>query len=425
RAQATLRRDRPDGSDRLTGWFGRDRAYDDLAAGLVPAALHADTWVAGARASQHTRLDERATLTIGLDVDGAWTRLERDGSLTIPAREGDPHVFGQPPGDDVATDRWRATTVDAAGHAALDVRLRRVTATVGLRADGWLLAASRLTPRIGSTPPIASQDVDLTFDPRLSVQVSITGAVAVHVDGGRYHQARDPADTSAVFGTPGLAREQAWHATAGAQWRHAPFAVEVAGYARLLDELVARDPSPTPLVAHALTQDGSGRVVGAQLTVRASGWHGLSGWLAYGWSRSTRRDAAGADPRLFDGDQPHDLVAAGAWTRGAWTLGGRLRASSGEPRTDVVGAYFDSRSGRYQPVRGPTNGVRLPAYAAIDLRGERRLRVGPARVAAYLEVQNVTARANAEELVYSADFRERGTLTGLPFLALAGVEVQP
>ena len=102
-----------------------------------------------------------------------------------------------------------------------------------------------------------------------------------------------------------------------------------------------------------------------------------------------------------------------------------MRVASGEPRTDVVGAYFDSRSGRYQPIRGPIDGVRLPAFFAADLRGERRLRLGGGRLTASLELQNLTDRANAEELVYSADFTDRGLLAGLPFLALLGLQVEP
>ena len=35
-------------------------------------------------------------------------------------------------------------------------------------------------------------------------------------------------------------------------------------------------------------------------------------------------------------------------------------------------------------------------------------------------MQNVINRANAEELVYSADYRTRGTITGLPILPVLG-----
>ena len=90
----------------------------------------------------------------------------------------------------------------------------------------------------------------------------------------------------------------------------------------------------------------------------------------------------------------------------------------------VLGAFFDSRSGRFQPIRGEHNGARLPAFFAADVRAERRFRIASTRAAAYLEVQNLTSRANAEEIIYSADFSERGYLTSLPLLAIAGVRIE-
>jgi hypothetical protein len=420
RAQVTVRRDRSDGYDAGTLWFGREHATNEQRFGLIPANVGDDAWVGGARAVQQQRLAPGTLLALGLDLDGELASLHRFGSLTIPAREGDLRIFGEPPGTDVAADTWHATTVDAAGHASLDAHAGPLAITAGARVDTWLLTASRLTPRAGSTPGIASQDIVYTADPRASLQWKLDDELAVRADAGRYHQARDASDTSAVFGTPTLGVEQAWHLTAGGQWRRAPLAIEVAGYARWLDDLVARDLAITPPLARALTQAGVGTVVGAQVTARVIGWHGLSGWLSYNLSRSRRKDAATQDWRFFDHDQTHGLIAVAGWERGAWTLGARLRFATGEPRTDVIGAFFDSTSGRFEPIRGPHNGVRLPAFFAADVRGERRFAHG----AVYLEVQNVTDRANAEEIIYSADYTRRGYLTSLPLLAIAGVRIE-
>jgi len=426
RASVSLRRDRPDGYDLGMIWVGRDHGADDLHVGLIPATQATDAWLGGARGVQSRRLGEAGpTLTFGADLDGEQATLHRLGSLTIPAREGDLHIFGQPPGDDVSADAWHASTVDAAGHGAVDATFGPVVTTVGLRADAWLLTASRLTPRIGQTPNVGSQELVFTQDPRGSVRVRVTDELDLRADGGRYHQARSASDTSAVFGTPNLGVEQAWHAIAGGQWRHAPLALEAAGYARWLDELVARDLAVTPKLAQALTQDGIGSVYGVQVTARLIGWHGLSGWLSYNLSRSRRKDAADQAWRFFDHDQTHGLIAVAGWEHGPWTLGARVRLATGEPRTAVLGAFFDSRTGRYEPVRGDHNGVRLPTFFAADVRAERRLPLGSIHGAVYLEIQNLTGRANADEIIYSADFSQQGYLTSLPLLAIAGVRIEP
>ncbi|MBC7973563.1 MAG: hypothetical protein H7138_01165, partial [Myxococcales bacterium] len=65
-----------------------------------------------------------------------------------------------------------------------------------------------------------------------------------------------------------------------------------------------------------------------------------------------------------------------------------------------------------------------PMFVAADLRGERRGVLGGVRGAAYLEVQNLTGRANPEEIIYSADFAQRGYLTGLPLVAIAGIRIE-
>ena len=424
RGQLTVRRDREHGYDAGTIWFGRERTSDEYRFGMIPASHANDAWVGGARGVQQSRLSDHLTLTLGGDLDAERARLDRAGSLTIPAREGDLHIFGQPPGDDVSADRWSATTLDLAGYAALDVRAGRVTATLGGRFDAWLLDASRLTPRVGTTPSIGAQQILYTQDPRGSVQLRVTDTAQVRIDGGRYHQARAASDASAVFGTPTLGLESAWHLTAGGQWRRAPFAIEAAGYARWLDDLVARDLAVTPPLAQALTQGGTGRVLGAQITARLVGWRGLTGWLAYSLSRSTRKDATSQTRRLFDHDQTHGLIAAAGWEHGPWTIGGRVRVSTGEPRTAVLGSFFDSRSGRFQPIRGEHNGVRLPTFFAADLRVERRFGFGCTRTGIYLEIQNLTSRANAEELIYSADFQAQSYLTSLPLLAIAGLRIE-
>jgi hypothetical protein len=425
RAQLTIRRDRADGYDSATVWAGRDANLDDFQFGLIPADRTQHDWVAGGRAVQQQRLGDRATLTTGLDVDGELATLARDGSISIPAREGDIYIFGQPPGDDVNSDAWDATTLDTAGHAALDLRGAWWSATLGVRADAWLLTASRDVPRLGKLPPVGSQDTYFDEDPRLSVQIHATDDLTLRADAGQYHQARDVADTSAVFGSPELGLEQGEHAIVGAQWRRGAAGLEVAAYGRLLSDLVARDPAVTPPLAHVLTQDGSGHVAGVQVTARVVHWRGLSGWLSYNLSRSVRQDTPDGSDRYFDHDQTHGLIAVGGWEHGPWTLGGRVRYATGEPRTPVIGAFFDGATGRFEPIVGAQNSERLPAFFAADVRAERRFPLGDGvKGAVYVEVQNLTNRANAEEIIYNADFTQKGYLTSLPLLAIAGLRVE-
>ena len=156
------------------------------------------------------------------------------------------------------------------------------------------------------------------------------------------------------------------------------------------------------------------------MTLRRGGDHALTGWIAYTYTRARRRDHPGEPQRPFDYDQPHVLTAVADWTRGGWTVGARFRLASGLPRTPVTGAYYEARLDRWEPEFGPVDSIRLPTFVEVDLRGERRF----GRVSAYLEVENATDHHNVEEYVYSYDYRSREDLTGLPLLAIAGVEAR-
>ena len=93
------------------------------------------------------------------------------------------------------------------------------------------------------------------------------------------------------------------------------------------------------------------------------------------------------------------------------------------PRTEVVGAYFDTRTDAYQPLFGAHNGERLPAFVQLDLRVAKRWRLGGDDLEVYLDVQNATNRENSEEVVYNADFTQKSYIRGLPFLPVAGARL--
>jgi hypothetical protein len=409
------------GETRARLWLGLDRVTREQRFGAVPAEAATTTRSLGARVErQATR--GGVVAVAGVDASLALSQHTRSGSLSIPTREGDVAIFGQPPGDDVAADAWSALTGDVAGYVQLDIVRGAVTVSPGVRVDAWLLGASRVTPVVGATPAVGWQDALVTVEPRLAAQVR-RGPAALSVAAGRYHQPRRADDASAVFGTPVLGVEAAWHAAVTVAYALPTVDLELTGWGRRSGGLVARDPSPTPMRAAVLTQAGQGRAAGLELVARLRRWRGLSGWLAYGFTASVRQDAAGAAWRRFEHEQPHQLTIAAVIERGPWAASLRARYATGEPRTDVRGAFWDARGGRYQPIVGPIYGMRLPAFAQLDLRGERTLTVGGAAATLFVEIENLTARANAEEVVWSGDYAVRGYLEGLPFLALAGGRV--
>lgn len=421
------RRTLDDGSSvDVVPWIGRDTSRYDAHFGSNPAALDQNSLRWGLRAEHRSHVESLATLAMGVDIAGTRAQLSRSGSLTIPAREGDITVFGQPPGDDTNTDTWTALVLNVAPYASLDFDWGPVTLTPGLRFDGYLLEASRSTPRVGQTPAIGRSTLQAELEPRVSARLRLSQRVAVLAAAGLYSQPPAPQDLSAVFGTPTLGPETATHASLGESINVTDsLSAVVTGFYRSMSHLVARDADPTPKLANALLQNGVGRSYGVQIMLRQRPWRGYYGWVAYTISRSERRDTPGSSERLFDHDEPHILTAVGSKELGSWKFGLRFRYTSGAPRTPVTGAFYDEKDDVFQPIFGAHNSIRLPDFWQIDARVDRSFQLSEAtRLVVYFEALNVTNHSNGEEYSYSPDYTRRGVITGLPIVGVAGARLE-
>jgi TonB family protein len=406
-------------------YFGRDQSSLDARFGVNPATLEERTRRWGLRAAHRSRPADFIAMTLGADVDGSSAAVFRQGSMLIPPREGDISVFGQPPGGDTDTDAWNAGVVDVAPYVVADMTVGPLSVTPGLRLDGYILQTSRQTPRVGATPSVGFEQLDAKLEPRISARLRASPRLSFLGSAGMYSQPPDPADLSAVFGNPKLGPESADHASVGESLTLTPtLSLETVAFYKRMSGLAVRDPSPTPKLTEALLQQGVGRAFGVQVLLRQQPWHGFFGWIAYTVSRSERQDVPGAGWRLFDYDQPHALTIVASKELGAWTVGTRFRVATGLPRTPVAGAFYDAKDDVYQPVFGPQNSVRLPTFWQLDLRVDRSFALGEGRVLVYVEGLNVTNHGNGEEYVYSVDYTRRGTVIGLPIVAVVGARAE-
>ena len=412
-----------------TAWVGLDERSTTTTSGPSSSSLASSAPSCGARAFVRQRLWPSLVLQTGVDASSTTAFVSRTGSLVAPPREGDPSVFGAVAVADVNADAWTAMQVDIAPWVSADATLGPVTITPGLRLDGWALSASRATPRAGTTPAIGATTMTFTPDPRVAATWRTTSWLTLRAAGGVYHQPPPVEDTSAVFGNPRAGLERATHAALGGVVRvvdddSGAVDVDVTGFYRYAEGLVARVPSSSPPLAGALENDGVGVATGATLQVRRSQSGGAFGWVAYTLSRSERQDDVTARYRLADFDQTHVVTAVAGAPLGPFTVSARARAATGMPRTPVVGAVFDARRDAYEPVLGATNTTRLPPFFQLDARVETTLHAAPFVVDLALELQNVTLHENAEEVVFDADYSDRAFVTGVPFLGVLGARVR-
>jgi TonB family protein len=432
----------------LTPWAGHDHLVTRSSFGGAPTELDTSSNVYGFRAAYRGRTSATTVTTVGLDVEGSVSSYARTGSVTLPPREGDISVFGQPPGDQVNADTWHTTTLSVAPYVQTDIGLfeDKLHIVPGVRVEPFITTASRLTPEVAGSPPIGVTSQSTELEPRLSSTYQMVPRLGFKGAFGFYHQSPEGSDLSSVFGNPTLGVERAFHLLGGSTFKltdQVSFE-EVLFYSKSSD-LVTRNASDTPQLARALVQQGEGRAYGIQVLLR----HELScrffGWVSYTLMRSERKDDCSeletqTDPtgvmaahqacvpgqwRLFDFDQTHVATIVGSYDLGAgFEFGARFRYATGFPRTPVVGAFIGTRRDLYEPEFGAQNSIRIPAFVQLDARVSKRFKWSWGKAEIYLDVQNVTDRANPEEIVYDYSYTKKGYITGLPTLPVAGARFE-
>ncbi len=395
--------------------------------GAVPTHLDVTATVASLRASWRKQVASWITVTCGVDAQLTRSSFDRIGSNTSPPRTGDPFVFGEAPTDQIAHDDGTSIAASVAPFVTPDFAFLddRLHITPGVRVEPYVLSVSRTAPAVGSTPPVGLFEEYSTVEPRLAARWSPARWITWKAAWGLYHQPPAPADLSSVFGNPTLGLETAEHLLGGvAIGSPDVLSVEMTGFRVTSQDLAVRSPLPSPLLAQALVPTGIGRTVGIQFLVRKQLAKRFFGWITYTLSRAQRANAENAPYYPYDFDQTNVLTAVASYDFGkGFEVGTRFRYATGYPRTPVTGAYFDVKTGTYEPLFGSLNSIRIPDFVQLDVRLSKRFTLGRSLLEVYLDVQNVTNRANAEELAYSPDYSQQRPITGLPLLPVLGARL--
>jgi hypothetical protein len=180
------------------------------------------------------------------------------------------------------------------------------------------------------------------------------------------------------------------------------------------------------LVGNELGNDGGrARARGLELSVHRQTERWLL-WAAYTLARSEHHTGVNdrAQWHVSTIDQTHNLNLIASTVRGKWRLGARLRATSGFPlflyQMDPTDIGDDSDADAIPRVMAR----RLRAFVSVDLRVDRAWQRPWGTIAAFLDLQNATNRAN-EEGSMQTDDGGREVLTGLPIFPIFGVSFTP
>jgi TonB family protein len=251
-----------------------------------------------------------------------------------------------------------------------------------------------------------------SYSARLAAAVTLPTATVLKASAGVAAQpSLIPITLDPMVGNPKLKPERSFTGIFGIE-QPLPFEalVRLEGWVKALDQLIVNpdtDQGVAELVnagAPVFQNVGTGFARGVDLL-----FLGRSRYFAYGASAallfSDRHNplAAGSQDYPAPWDQRFTLAAHLSWSpNNKWLFTGRFNFRTGRPYTPVVGFVRDELNARYLPVFGDTNSSRYPGFYEFSLRAERRFRLGPLDMAAYLEVLNLTNSQNLFARLYSS-----------------------
>jgi TonB family protein len=200
--------------------------------------------------------------------------------------------------------------------------------------------------------------------------------------------------------------------------------LSVEGFYNLLDDLIVQNVNQQGVLAYS--NEGTGRIVGGELMLRYAEDERFFGWVSYTLSRSERTNGPGQSPELFYLDQPQILTLLGSVMLGkGWELGTRFRYVTGNLYTPCLGGIFSSTQTSYVCIQGTTNGKRLPPFHQLDIRIDKRFRIGAVDLGIYLDIINVYNRENPDVMANNFNYTQHQPASAsFPFIPSLGIRVE-
>jgi outer membrane receptor for ferrienterochelin and colicin len=314
--------------------------------------------------------------------------------------------------------------------AASAVSLGPLTVTPGGRFDYWQATSTR------------------TSSPWTTAEVSITPTTRLRGGAGIYRQFPSLAHLTGVNGNGRLQPEHATHVDLTlVQSLSRAVSMQVAAFRRDETGVLRAVGAEAHRLADGTIELGrgdarwdnrlSGRARGVEAVIRRDAAAGLSGWIAYAYSKHHYDDVVTGERFWSDADQRHTFSAYASYRISNRTsAGAKFRYGSNYPITGYVGnqtitpnapPLFGGARPLVYGVTDVRNTLRLPAYARLDIRADRTLSWGPRRVTLFAEVVNVLNRRNERNVPYSVD--RNGRITGvtdslLPIVPSVGLVVE-
>lgn len=350
-----------------------------------------------------------------------WIALELGADAELGRWTTDVLIAGGPPKEGQPDE----------GYVDFERDQRKYTRNIqNIAAGGWVSLELRPVEQLLIVPGVRvdlqPQIEEVTVDPRVMARYDVVKQLALKAGTAVNHGVPSLDESARRFGNPNLGSERSIQHSAGVEISPLDFLhLDLTGFYHQLDGLVVPTDRLIDGVALNFENTGEGRAYGFEAMLRHDLANRLSGWIAYTYSRSERRNDDDERWRLLDVDQTHNLVLVGAYQLPRhWQISTRFRYRTGQPGTPIVGAVFVSDDDVYAPTFGRTNSRRNEAFHQLDLRIDKRWIYQSWMLNLYMDIQNVYNRPNPEGTAYNYNFRQSQSQQGLPILTILGIRAE-
>jgi outer membrane receptor protein involved in Fe transport len=232
--------------------------------------------------------------------------------------------------------------------------------------------------------------------PRFAARFTAGGGVSMNFAAGVYYQPPGIFQLSLTPANANLRPARATHIIGGVDWLvRGDIRVRAEAYSKSYDDLVVQQIGPTPsFVADGrYFNTGSGSARGFEISARRALTGRFTGQASYGFVRSRRSLTEGGISFPSDLERPHQLTLIGIGRFYGFDLAAKYRLASGLPytrRNSITVQGFPGTFLQRVASAADINAVRLPNFASLDIRAERRFSFKRVSISPYIDIFNVT-----------------------------------
>ena len=261
-------------------------------------------------------------------------------------------------------------------------------------------ATWRITPRFSITPGVRLDRYGITREtlasPRFSAKFQAASKIAFTFATGVYRQSPSLFTLSLTPDNRNLKAQTAAHFIGGIEWLlREDLRVRVEAYRKSYDNLIVQPLPPTQnfSLSGNYLNTGSGTAKGFEVSILKALTGFFSGQASYGFTRSRRRLTDDGIEFPSDFERPHQLTLIGITRFYGFSVAAKYRLASGLPFTRRTPFEIFPNSFIYlQRIAQASdiNALRLPDFASLDVRAEKRFDFKRWSFAPYIDYFNVT-----------------------------------